>query len=162
MRHSMARLTPRFSANRTVQEYAEQYYLPALSAYRKRAAEKGAMGARIVNWRNTLEQKWTGLRFGEATVETADGKHTFEVQMFLDELDPDMVQLELYADENGENPSSRLEMTRLRPLIGSVNGYVYGASVPATRPANVYTPRVIPYFPGVSVPLEASPITWQT
>ena len=30
MRESMARLTPRFSANRTVREYTEQYYLPAV------------------------------------------------------------------------------------------------------------------------------------
>ena len=29
MRESMARLTPRFSANRTVREYTEQHYLPA-------------------------------------------------------------------------------------------------------------------------------------
>jgi starch phosphorylase len=32
MRESMARLTPRFSASRTVLEYAEQRYLPAASA----------------------------------------------------------------------------------------------------------------------------------
>ena len=29
----MARLTPRFSANRTVREYTEQHYLPAATAY---------------------------------------------------------------------------------------------------------------------------------
>ena len=34
MRESMARLTPRFSANRTVREYTEQHYLPAAAAYR--------------------------------------------------------------------------------------------------------------------------------
>ena len=50
MRESMARLTPRFSANRAVREYTEQHYLPAAAAYRKRAADKGAMGAQMVNW----------------------------------------------------------------------------------------------------------------
>ena len=34
MRESMARLTPRFSANRAVREYTEQHYLPAAAAYR--------------------------------------------------------------------------------------------------------------------------------
>ena len=34
MRESMARLTPQFSANRTVREYTEQHYLPAAAAYR--------------------------------------------------------------------------------------------------------------------------------
>jgi glycogen phosphorylase len=42
MRESMARLTPRFSANRAVREYTEQHYLPAAAAYRERAANKGA------------------------------------------------------------------------------------------------------------------------
>jgi len=39
MRESMARLTPRFCANRTLREYTEQHYLPAAPAYRERAAE---------------------------------------------------------------------------------------------------------------------------
>ena len=50
MRESMAQLTPRFSANRTVREYTEQHYLPAAAAYRMRAADKGAMGKQMVNW----------------------------------------------------------------------------------------------------------------
>jgi len=46
----MARLTPRFSTNRTVREYTEQHYLSAASAYRVRAADKGKIGADILNW----------------------------------------------------------------------------------------------------------------
>ena len=58
MRESMARLTPRFSANRTVREYTEQHYIPAAAAYRERAADNGAVGSQVVNWQHTLEQKW--------------------------------------------------------------------------------------------------------
>ena len=58
MRESMARLTPRFSANRTVREYTEQHYLPAAAAYLERAADKGAVGRQVVDWQHTLEQKW--------------------------------------------------------------------------------------------------------
>jgi len=54
MRESMARLTPRFSANRTVREYTETYYVPAAAAYRKREANGGALAAEIVNWRRDL------------------------------------------------------------------------------------------------------------
>ena len=35
------------------------------------------------------------------------------------------------------------------------------AEVPANRPASDYTPRVIPYHPKASVPLEAPQILWQ-
>ena len=53
MRESMARLTPRFSANRTVREYTEQHYLPAAAAYRERAADNGAVGSQVVNWQHS-------------------------------------------------------------------------------------------------------------
>ena len=98
MRESMARLTPHFSTNRAVREYTEQHYLPAASAYRERAADKGADRRQLVDWRHALEQKWAALRFGEVKTETAGGQHAFEVQVYLDDLDPDAVRVELYAD----------------------------------------------------------------
>lgn len=161
MRESMARLTPRFSSNRAVREYTEEHYLPAATAYRARAAEKGAAGLQLVNWRRSLEQKWSSLRFGEAKVETSSGQFVFEVHVYLDDLDPDAVRVELYADgENGAAPV-RQEMNRVRRLVGAAGGYVYGAAVPATRPAADYTARVIPNRDGVAVPLEAAQILWQ-
>jgi glycogen phosphorylase len=97
-RESMARLTPRFSANRTVREYTEQHYLPAALAYRERAADKGVAGRQVVNWRQALEQKWASLRFGELRVETRDKQHVYDVQVYLHDLDPKAVRVELYAD----------------------------------------------------------------
>ena len=161
MRESMARLTPRFCANRVVREYTEQYYLPAVAAYEERVAEKGALAVQILKWRHTLERKWSGLRFGQVSVGTAGDEHAFEVQAFLDETDPDAVRLELYADPNGSGSPVRQAMTRERQLVGSVNGYLYTARVPATRPATDYTPRIVPHFPQVPVPLEADQILWQ-
>jgi starch phosphorylase len=161
MRESIARLTPRFSANRAVREYTEQHYLPAVAAYRERSADNGALGAQIVNWRHALEQKWAGLRFGDVKIETVEQKYTFEVQVFLHEIDPDAVRVELYADGSNGNPTVRQELTRLRHLGGLVNGYIYSGSVPSTRPAADYTPRVMPNSPHLAVPLEVSQILWQ-
>jgi starch phosphorylase len=161
IRESMARLTPRYSANRAVREYTERYYLPALAAYRERAADKGALGAQMADWRHALERRWAGLRFGEVKIQSAPQQHTYELQVFLDEIEPDAVRLELYADGDNEHGPVRQEMARVRRLVGSVNGFVYRASVPATRPATDYTPRVVPYFPHAAVPLEASQILWQ-
>ncbi len=161
MRESMARLTPRFSTNCTVREYTEQHYLPAAAAYRERAADKGATGTRIVAWQHTLEQKWAALRLGEMKIETDGKQHAFDVQVHLNDLDPNAMRVELYADGvNGSGPV-RVEMTRGRQLAGGAGGYVYNASVPATRPAAHYTARVIPRCAGVAVPLEAARILWQ-
>jgi starch phosphorylase len=161
MRESMARLTPHFSTNRAVCEYTEQHYLPAASAYRERAAEKGAVGEDIVNWRHALELKWTSIRFGEVRLETDAGQHVFEVQVYLDDLDPEAVRVELYANGVDGSAPERVEMQRVRQLVGAANGYVYRAEVPSARPATDYTVRLIPHRDGVAVPLEDAHILWQ-
>jgi glycogen phosphorylase len=161
MRESMARLTPRFSANRTVREYTEQHYLPAATAYRTRAADKGVVGREVVNWEQILTQKWAALRFGEVTVQTNDGRHIFEIVVYLNDLDPKAVRVELYADGIDDAGPIRQEMTCIRPLTGEPHRDVYRASVPATRAITDYTARIIPHGSGVAVPLETAHILWQ-
>jgi starch phosphorylase len=161
IRESMARLTTHFSSNRTVRQYTEHYYIPAAAAYRDRAADRGNVGVKIVAWQHTLEQGWGNLRFGDATIAMNGEQHIFEVQVYLNGLDPDAVRVELYAEGvNGGNPV-RKEMTRGPILVGAENGYVYGAQVQATRQATDYTARVIPHRTGIAVPLEAALILWQ-
>jgi starch phosphorylase len=161
MRESMARLTPRFSTNRAVCEYTEQHYLPAAAAYRARAVDKGAIGVELVHWRNALQQQWGALRFGEVRIDTDGGQHVFEVQVYLDDIAPAAVRVELYANGIDGSAPECIEMKRVRQLVGAVSGYAYHAEVPATRPATDYTARVIPHHDGVAVPLEAAHILWQ-
>jgi starch phosphorylase len=161
MRESMARLTPRFSANRAVCEYTEQHYLPAAAAFQSRVANKGAIGRQIVDWRHSLEQKWVTLRFGSVKVETRDGKHIIEVQVSLHDLGPKTVRVELYADGIKGSPPVRQEMTCLHPLADESGGYVYSATVSAARPPADYTARVMPRCDGVAIPLESAQILWQ-
>ena len=161
MRNSMASLTPRFSADRVVREYAEQHYLPGAAAYRRRAADKGAAGSQIVSWRHATEKEWSALRFGEVKAETSGEQHLFEAQVYLHDLDPDAVSVELYADAVNGYGAAREEMERVRQLGGASKGYAYQTRVPATRPASDYTVRVIPHHADVVVPLEAASILWQ-
>jgi len=161
MRESMAQLTPQFSTNRAVCEYTEKHYLPAAAAYRKRTADKGAIGASMADWRHALEQKWATLRFGEVKVETAAERHVFEAQVYLDDLAPEAVRVELYANGMDGAAAERVEMKRARQLVGATNGYAYRAEMAATRPAADYTARLIPHRDDVAVPLEAAHILWQ-
>ncbi len=161
MRESMARLAPQFSANRTVREYTEQRYLPAAAAYWARAADKGAVGTQITSWRHALEQKWAMLHFGDVTVESNAEQHMFEAEVYMNDLDPNALRVELYADGvNGGGPVLQ-EMKRIRELVGAVGGYAYSAPVSARRPASDYTARLIPHCTGVAVPLEEARILWQ-
>jgi starch phosphorylase len=160
IRESMGRLTPIFSANRTVRQYTEQYYIPAATAYRERAADKGTMGANLMNLQRALERSWSDLRFGEVKVRSDSEKHAFVLQLYLGGLDPNSVRVEIYADGVNGNEPKHQEMVRGRQLMGA-NGFIYSAQVPSDRPVTDYTARVIPHFPGVAVPLEVARILWQ-
>ena len=161
IRESMARLTPRFSANRVVREYSEQCYLPAATAYRERAANDNVGGRQVVDWRHNLDQKWHLLRFGNLRVQTDADNHTFEVEVFLNDLNSSAVRVELYADGIKGGEPVQDEMKCDRPLPDPLRGCVYRVTVPSTRPATDYTARVLPHHTGAMVPLEASHILWQ-
>jgi glycogen phosphorylase len=161
MRKSMSLLTPRFSAGRAVTEYTEQRYLPAAAAYRSRAADKGATGRRIVDWQHDLKSKWAALRFGEMNVETRDEQHRFEVKVYLNDLDPNAVQVELYADGIDGGIPVRQSMNRIHQLDDAPVGSTYRVTVSSARPSTDYTARILPYFVNVMVPLEEVRILWQ-
>lgn len=160
MRESMARLTPTFSTNRVVRQYTEEHYLPAAAAFRDRAANGGSLGAALVSWRTDLQDHWSSLRFGAATVERGNEEYVFQVQAYLADLEPEAVTVELYAEERSGVPPERPCMSRGEPLVGSANGYLYHARVPANRPASDYTPRLVPCHDGAVVPLDSALILW--
>ncbi len=161
MRGSMSRLTPAFSANRTVREYTEEHYLDAAQRYTARAAQDGKLGAELVKWRNNIARSWKDVRFGPLNVGNQGGVLLFQVEVFLGDLDPEAVRVELFADgQNGGEPV-RQPMERSRHVSTGSSSYNYVARTPATRPADHFTPRVVPYHPNALLPLEANEILWQ-
>jgi len=159
MRESMARLTPRFSADRAVREYTAQHYLPAAAAYRERAENKGAVGRQVVDWQREVGRQWNSLRFGSSRVNSIADQYEFEVEILLNDLDPNTVRVELYADGiNGRDPA-RVEMKFVRKLGDRLR--LYSATVPTTRAAGDYTARVLPQHSRAVVPLESARILWQ-
>lgn len=161
IRESMACLTPRFSADRAVREYTEHYYLPAAAAQHSRAVNKGEIARQMVDWHRCLEQKWPALHFGEVRVETNDDEHIFEVQLILNDLDPKAVRVELYANGVMGGAALRQEMKYIRLMEGSSGGHVYSTAVFADRPPEDYTPRLMPRYDGIAIPLEDQRILWQ-
>jgi starch phosphorylase len=159
MRESMVTLTARFSANRAIRQYTNEYYLPRAAAYEARRQNQSALGIRLMNWRRMLEKDWNSMSFGDLQIETRDGQHHFRVEVIFGGVDPQAVQVELFAAEP-EDRAWRQPMARGGKLPDREGGYLFTAQVPATRPAGDFTPRLIPYFPGVAVPLEMPLILW--
>ncbi len=155
IRESMAKLTPHFSSNRSVREYTEKFYLPAVESYHKRAENNAALAKQIVDWNLSLEQNWNKLSFGELKIETDKERHRFEVQVYLNQLDPKAVKVELYSED------ATKEMEYKGPIPSASNGHIYSIDISTTYPSSSFTPRILPHFQGVAIPLESPHILWQ-
>ncbi len=160
MRTSMAELTPQFSANRMLREYIDRLYINAMQTYDERISEGSGKAAILCQWHDLLDRHWNKLYFGKLDMQKGKDSYIFTVPVYLDELDPKMVQVQLYADPTGSTGPEIYNMEMTKALSSSQNGYLYNISIPVRRPAEHYTPRIIPYYKGAIVPLEANHILW--
>lgn len=161
IRASMARLAPRFSSNRMVREYAERCYLPATNSYRGRAANRGALAAQVEDWYTALRNQWSDVHFGNLYVQQETAQYVIHVQVYLGRLDPDSVEVELYANAlDRDGGPVRIAMRKGATVAGAFGGWIYEATITKDRPADHYTPRVIPRHGNAFVPLEAPEIVW--
>ncbi|MBU1821849.1 MAG: alpha-glucan family phosphorylase, partial [Bacteroidetes bacterium] len=160
MRKSMATLTPQFSANRTVREYTETYYLPAAMRYTKRVADKAASGENIIKLRQTIVNEWDKLIFGEVTTETLANGYLFHLPIRLNALTPDQVVVEMYATGINGEAAEGVNM-ETDSANNNENEYIYTAMVTTHRPASDFTARITPIYEGIAIPLEDNRIRWQ-
>ncbi|MDA8383986.1 MAG: alpha-glucan family phosphorylase [Betaproteobacteria bacterium] len=158
MRESMMQLTPRFSANRMVREYVQDYYLPSAQAYRARAAEHMALARKLDAGHRQLVAAWPMLRFGELKVDASDSEYRFEVDVYLDQLPPEAVRVEIYAEPMADGAPATVAMAPSRSL--DPHTYHYEGRVAAKRPAADYTPRIVPNLSGALMPMEEQLICW--
>ena len=161
MRASLSRLTPEYSSNRMVQEYVTTLYLPASGEYRRRTDGSPPNAITTREWESRLRCGWPGLQIGEPMVTDANGVWNFTVPIYLGDLEPDDLRVELYADPQGDGPVGIHVMEPLSLVPGSANGHIYTGTVPSERSAEHYTVRITPWRAGVSIPAELNLILWQ-
>jgi len=158
VRESMAKLTPQFSSERMVREYVDTLYRPAAEAYRKRLADRCRVGVDVQRWRELVAAYWGDVAFGELHVAVDENGYLFRILVSLDGIGPDAVNVELYADAWHDRGIERIQMERGDEVVRGT--FSYAARVSSDRPPEHYTPRVVPYHPEASVPLEANQIRW--
>jgi starch phosphorylase len=160
MRKSMAALTPHFSANRSVREYTENFYLPAAKNYIKRATNKGTEGLKIFNDQAELKSKWSKIKFGEIQIEHIENGYLFHLPVFLNHIEPGKVLVELYAEGIDGTAQTRIKMDT-DPVSINEEENIYHTKVISTRSAGDFTARIISNNENVLVPLEDKLILWQ-
>jgi starch phosphorylase len=164
VRASLARLTPRFSANRMLGEYVERYYEPAVSGLAQRLAGGGAAARALDDWASRLINHWPLLRFGRFDAQPREDGWDICVEVYLDDLHPGDVTVELYADPIfPRDGPERIPMLSRGALPGTSHGQLFAAAVPSrARPSSSYTPRILPASPSTAaIPLELPLVAWQ-
>lgn len=79
--------------------------------------------------------------------------------VYFGEIAPADVAVQLYANpRNAELPFVG-ELLRGDAIIGT--SHIYTGTAPVTRPAEAYSVRIVPHYPGVRVPAELPLIMWQ-
>ena len=63
------------------------------------------------------------LRFGATTVEQQGERYLFHVQVFLDDIDPDAVSAELYAEAQKDEGPITQSMNRGERPVGATSGF---------------------------------------
>jgi starch phosphorylase len=162
VRASLARLTPRYSANRMLREYVTGLYAPAERAVARRLADGGRGARALERWRRRLLDAWAGIHFGRVDVVEEAEARRFSVEVFLNDVGLADVAVELYADAGRGAPTpERVPMPTVGPLAGTTNGFVFQATLPRHRPASDYTPRIVPTSTEAFLPLELPLIAWR-
>ena len=159
IKHSMAKLTPEFSASRTVMEYTEKYYVPAAQALQRRLSEDAGNG--LTAFHEHLKQGWRNISVDEVHVEANEHGHRFTAAIRLSPLDPQQVQVELFAEGINSPMPTRILMEPQSSGTGHNGIFLYQAEVDGSRNLADYTIRVIPHHEHLAVPLEANMIYWQ-
>ena len=160
IRASMAQLTPRFSSNRMVREYVEAAYLPAARQVVHRTRDGGREGQAIDEWARRLRAGWSTIRFGRLAVDAGPLGSTVRLEAYLGEVPVESCRVEAYADAVPGAAGVVVALAVDHPIAGAVNGHVLMGTLPAGRPLDDFTIRVVPHHAAVAVPLEASWIRW--
>ena len=160
IRASMSQLAPRFSGNRMIIEYLEKAYAPAAGALKTRAADNAKVARELSAWDSKLKRNWNQIRFGALNVTDEEAaQRRFRVELFLGDNDLSAIEVQLYADQVAELPVVVVPMLPL-PRSDGTDPRTFEALLSRERPAEHFTPRLVPHHPAAQVPLEEAGILW--
>ncbi|MFZ3034317.1 MAG: alpha-glucan family phosphorylase [Parvibaculum sp.] len=161
IRNSMHALTPAFGGSRMMKDYLEKAYLPLAQTIRQRMDNNYAKARALNDWSRTLHARWSTLHIGKPTIDQNDGGWNVVVPVFLGEVPPASVRVEMFADaQDGLDPEIVL-LHREQAIPGTSSGYLYAGAISVSRSIDDYTVRVVADHPDAVLPIELPLIVWQ-
>ncbi len=144
-----------------MKEYVEKMYIPSAQAYNQRIADNCKLARMLNNWKLSLEKNSQGIHWGNLEAHEETDGWSFDVQVYLGEIQPNCVQVQLFADPTDNGEAVTQEMERRASIPGSVNGYHYYSKILTGRPATDFTQRIIANHPDAMIPGEMNLISWR-
>ncbi|MFU8817289.1 MAG: alpha-glucan family phosphorylase [Pseudomonadales bacterium] len=160
IRKTMVDLVPKFSANRMMRQYTQSYYLPALQDFGRRISQGAARARQQAAWWSRLNAHWPNIHWGSLSFTPDDGSIQVALQVYLGDIRPDDVCVQLYADPLPDQPRHCQAMSRCEPIAGAQNSFCYRLTLSSERPLEHFTPRVIANPEHAQTPMEAPFISW--
>jgi starch phosphorylase len=168
MKTCLRRLAPVFNTNRMVKDYTEKFYIRAAARGQDLAADGMKRGVQLAHLKDRLHQKWGAIRI--VGVHASGNGHykvgqNMDVEALLDlpEIDPNEVQVQLYAGPI--NASGQIEQPTSRPMRYikqlAPGRHVFNGTIECkTSGRQGYAIRVLPGVPDLATPFEPGLITW--
>ncbi len=168
MKRSISTICPVYNTNRMVQQYCEEFYLPASDSFFKLGESHGQPAAKLAHWKAGLHKSWDQVKVRSIKAEV-DGalkagealKITAEVE--LGAVTPDDIKVELYyggLDAHGEIQHGKCQDMM---LAGDIDPGVYryaGALHTSDCGQQGYAVRIMPNHGNINKRLEPGLIRW--
>jgi len=167
MKASMKRLSPIYSTNRMVAEYAERFYIPAANRHLRLAGDKGRVRS-LMDWRKRLHIHGPEVRITQVDVD--GGKHEFQVgskvtvraRASLGSLSPCDVRVQAYygvLNGDGQIGQGAPVDLALRESCGA--DHLYEGEVECGRSGSCgFSVRVVPFHEDALIPYELPWVRW--
>jgi starch phosphorylase len=163
---SIATIMPRFNMQRMLTDYAEKFYSPAASQWRKYAGDDFAGARDVAEWKARVRNAWPGvrprrvdqpvdrIRYGDSL--------TFEVAVQLNGLVPDDLTVELVFTRPGEPTSAKARRYALRYIRTLDNGeHLFSRDLTPDQCGKMeYRVRVFPTHALLTHPFELGMTVW--
>ena len=168
MKASMKRLSPIFSTNRMVAEYAERFYLPAASRLIRLSGDKDRVRA-LMDWRKRLHLHGTEVKVAQVDVDGGRGeflvgsKVKVTARVSLGGLPPGDVRVQAYygvLTADGQIGKGSPVDLGLRQSSGA--DHVYEGEVECRESGSCgFAVRVVPFQEDAILPYEMPWIRWE-
>lgn len=168
MKTAMKEISPYFSAERMVQEYAETFYFPGAQRYARLAKNGMARTKALVKWKADLYGSWPQIRAvrveNDAPTQVRVGsKLRVQALIHLGTLKPQDVTVELYhgrLDTRGEISPGTATVMSCVDMKGDGH-YTYAGIIPCRSSGSFgYALRLLPHHEDLSSPHEPGLILW--